>query len=56
MRGVIFFFLMLAAAISLPGCNTLKGTAGVVNGLSKDIGIAWNSISKADAWLQQKAW
>lgn len=53
MRRVIFFFLMLAAAISLPGCNTLKGTA---DGLTKDVGITWNYMSKADAWLQQKAW
>ena len=60
MRRSILFFLMLAAAVSLPGCYTLKGAAkgvaGAAEGFTKDVSIAWNSVNKADAWLQQKAW
>ena len=57
MRRVIFFFLMLAAVISLPGCYTLKGVAkSAAEEFTKDVSIAWDSVNKADAWLQQKAW
>mgnify|MGYP001600591738 CR=1 len=60
MRRVIVFFLMLAAAVSLSGCYTLKGAAeglkGTAEGITKDVRAAWNSVNKADAWLQQKAW
>lgn len=57
MRRAIFFFLMLVAAVSLSGCYTLKGAAkGTAEGFTKDASIAWNSVNKADAWLQQKAW
>ena len=57
MRRTIFFFLMLVAVVSLSGCYTLKGAAkGAAEGFTKDVSIAWNSVNKADAWLQQKAW
>lgn len=49
MRKIIVLFLLLIAAVGLSGCNTLKG-------FSQDVRTAWNQASKADAWLQQKAW
>jgi len=57
MRRTIFLFLMLVAAVSLSGCYTIKGAAkGAAEGFTKDVSITWNSVNKADAWLQQKAW
>jgi len=57
MRGTIIFLLILGAVVSLSGCYTLKGVAkGAAEGFTKDVNIAWNSVNKADAWLQQKAW
>ena len=53
MRKSIVLYLLLLITVFLAGCNTL-------NGLSQDVRAAWNytskTISKTDAWLQQKAW
>ena len=53
MRKSIVLYLLLLITVFLAGCNTLRGTA---EGFTKDVGIAWNYMSKTDAWIQQKAW
>jgi len=56
----IRYLSLLIGLFIFTGCETIKGAA---NGMAQDIHNAgdpnkngWNSISKADAWIQQNMW
>lgn len=56
MKKIAFFVLCGISLCLLYGCNTIKGFGSVAEGISKDTGISWKNLKKADDWLQQNAW
>jgi len=56
----IHYLLLLMILIAFTGCQTVKGAA---TGLGQDVHNisdpdqnGWNSLKKADAWIQENMW
>lgn len=57
MRKLIFLVICLVGLIAASGCATVSNTAeGLGTGLAKDTKAIWNSLVKANNWLNEHTW
>ncbi|MBU2474320.1 MAG: hypothetical protein KKG91_06250 [Candidatus Omnitrophica bacterium] len=57
MKKVIFLTVSLAGLVFFSGCSTVYNTArGFGKGLAEDIHSTWQTVDKADKWVEENAW